>query len=361
MNINRNKFAQSGFSLVEIMVGLVIGLLATLVIVQVFSTFDSQRRKTSGSADAQTNGSIALYSLQRDLQMAGYGMPLPMADKLNSSLKCEPSPEYDPDSDPTTDNSIKLFPVEIIEGAGNASDVVISRYSTTQMGAVPVRIVDAANAFSPIGMTVDNNLGCSDNDVAIVSNAPNCVMTIVEDATGNPATQKNIRLIPTDDPAGTISTGAKLTCMGNWQEYRYEVINGQLVMNGTPIMDGIVALQAQYGIAATINSNQVSQWVNATAPWNAPTVADRNRIRAVRVAVVARSGQRDREIVTNQCVTAKGTVNNGPCAWDDTNYDAAPMIDLSVVDGADWQNFRYRAFETIVPIRNMLWSREALL
>ncbi len=360
MNINRNKFAQSGFSLVEIMVGLVIGLLATLVIVQVFSTFDSQRRKTSGSADAQTNGSIALYSLQRDLQMAGYGMPLPMADKENSSLKCDPSPEYDPDNDPTTDNSIKLFPVEIVDGAGNSSDVVIARYSTTQMGAVPVRIVDASNATSPIGMTVDNNLGCSDNDVAIISLGGSCLMTLVDDANGNPDTQKNVRLIAATPLGGPLATGAKLTCMGNWQEYRYQVINGQLVMNGTPIMDGIVALQAQYGVAANINSNQVSQWVNATAPWNAPTVADRNRIRAVRVAVVARSGQRDREIVTNQCVTAKGTVNNGPCAWDDTNYDAAPMIDLSVVDGADWQNFRYRAFETIVPIRNMLWSKDAL-
>lgn len=360
MKIVSNKARQSGISLIEIMVGMVIGLLATMVIVQVFATFDGQRRKTSGSADAQTNGSIALYSLQRDLQMAGYGMPLPMADRENSSLKCDPSPEYDPDNDPSTDNSIKLFPAEIIDGAGNASDVVIARYSMTQMGAVPVKIVDASNATSPVGMTVDNNLGCSDNDVAIISLGGSCLMTLVEDATGNPATQKNVRLIASTPLGAPLAPGAKLTCMGNWQEYRYEVINGQLVMNGVPMMDGIVALQAQYGIAAAVNSNQVTQWVNATAPWDNPTVMDRNRIRAIRVALVARSGQRDRDIVTNQCVTAQGTVNNGPCAWDDTQFDPAPMIDLSQVDGADWQNFRYRAFETIVPIRNMLWSRDAL-
>ena len=78
---------QYGFSLVELMVGLVIGLLATLVIIQVFSTFEGQKRSTSGSSDAQTNGSIALMSIQRNVQMAGYGLPLPMADKINSVLK----------------------------------------------------------------------------------------------------------------------------------------------------------------------------------------------------------------------------------------------------------------------------------
>ena len=40
---------QAGFSLVELMVGLVIGLMATLVIMQVFSTFEGQKRTTTGT------------------------------------------------------------------------------------------------------------------------------------------------------------------------------------------------------------------------------------------------------------------------------------------------------------------------
>ena len=44
---------QAGFSLVEIMVGLVIGLLATLVILQVFSVYEGQKRTTTGTADAR--------------------------------------------------------------------------------------------------------------------------------------------------------------------------------------------------------------------------------------------------------------------------------------------------------------------
>ena len=43
------RFNQAGFSLVELMVGLVIGLLATLAIMQMMGTFDSQKRTTTGT------------------------------------------------------------------------------------------------------------------------------------------------------------------------------------------------------------------------------------------------------------------------------------------------------------------------
>jgi type IV pilus assembly protein PilW len=354
---------QSGFSLIEILVGLVIGLLVTLVITQVFATFEGQKRTTSGTADAQTNGSIALFNLQRDIQLAGYGLPLPMADPENSSLKCDPSPEYDPDADPATNNSIKLFPVEIVNGAGGASDTVIARYSRRAIGAVPVKIV----ANTPLNdIVVDNNLGCSDGDVAIINMGASCMMTLVATTgihgyghKGSSNDTTHIGLIPATPVGAPLTNGAKLTCMGDWQEFRFEVVDNQLSRNGVPIVTEVVAMQAQYGISANADSNQVDEWVDAVAPWNAPTVAQRNRIKAVRVAVVARNGLREKEIVTSSCTTAKGTQNNGPCAWDDTDYEAAPKIDLSLVD-ADWQYYRYRAFETITPLRNMLWSKEAL-
>ncbi|MDP1658988.1 MAG: PilW family protein [Methylotenera sp.] len=348
---NNNKkmsFHQAGFSLVEILVGLVIGLLATLVIMQVFSVFEGQKRSTSSSADAQTNGSIALYNMQRDMQMAGFGLPMPMADVVNNSLLCNPSPA-------------NLFPVVIQNGVAGASDIVTVRYSTNALGAIPVKITNTANAIAPAaGLAVDNNIGCNDGDVVLISQGASCVMTTVADANGNPDTLVNISLTTL---LGTpINVGDKLTCMGNWQNYRYEVVNNQLLLNGTPVVGEIVNLQAQYGISDSANSNQVKEWVNATGIWAAtattPTVANRNRIKAIRIVAVARNGLREKEIVTNTCTTSKGTVNNGPCAWDDTDFDAAPSIDLSA--DANWQNYRYRAFETIIPLRNMLWSKDSL-
>ncbi len=70
-----NKAARHlGFTLVEVMVAMVIGLIGILIVLQVFSTVESQRQATTGSGDAQNNGAIALHSLQRDVRQAGYGI-----------------------------------------------------------------------------------------------------------------------------------------------------------------------------------------------------------------------------------------------------------------------------------------------
>ena len=51
--------AAAGFSLIEIMVGLVISMLAIIVVLQVFSVFEARKRVVSNGGDAQTNGTLA--------------------------------------------------------------------------------------------------------------------------------------------------------------------------------------------------------------------------------------------------------------------------------------------------------------
>ena len=53
----------AGFSLIELMVGMVVGLLGVLVIQQAFQLNESYKRSTSGAGEAQSNGAIALYNL----------------------------------------------------------------------------------------------------------------------------------------------------------------------------------------------------------------------------------------------------------------------------------------------------------
>lgn len=355
---NMNAY-QKGFSLVELLVGLVIGLLATLVIMQTFSAFEGQKRTTSGNADAQTNGSIALMNIQRSVQMAGYGLPLPMANKDNSSLKCASMPDYDPDSDAATDNSVNIAPLVIQDGAANSSDTITARFSTDAAGAVPVTIVNAANATNATGLVAANNIGCKDNDIALITNGNACLLTTIKDANGSPDTVQNISLNPSTPLGSPLVNGASIACMGNWQNYTYQLVNNELRLNGRPIVSDVVDMQAQYGVSATASSNQVNAWVDASgATWANPTVDNRNRIKAIRVAIVMRNGLLEKENVTNTCTTANGVVNNGPCAWDDAGYSNAPVIDLSA--DANWQRYRYRVFETIIPLRNVLWSKEAV-
>lgn len=368
---------QTGFSLVELMVGLVIGLLATLAIMQVFSVFEGQKRSTSSTGDAQTNGSIALMNIQRDLNSAGYGLPLPIAyDGLNkdhSPLLCD---DGDILKAPTALN-VELMPVQILDGDDNSNDELIVRYSTTAMSAAPVNIIDSAQYDEPTaGLIADNNLGivlypnemapAPAKNIAVISKDGECLMSSVTAVNG--INQISFVSVPgATGNVGALEPGGKVSFMGDWQSYQYKIDdNNQLVRNtdanDKPIVSEIVALQAQYGISATPDENQVVQWVNATAPWDDPSVEQRNRIKAVRVVVVARNNLREKEKIqanVDGCVTSGGVMNYGPCAWDDAGVEQAPVIDLRDL-GDDWEYYRYRSYETIIPLRNMIWSREAL-
>ena len=61
---------QTGFTLVELMVGLALALITTVIVAQVMWAAEGNRRTTTQGSDAQVNGALALYTLQRDLQMA---------------------------------------------------------------------------------------------------------------------------------------------------------------------------------------------------------------------------------------------------------------------------------------------------
>ncbi len=68
----RTHHHQQGFTLVEIMVAMVIGMLSIIIMMQMFSQFEGQKRTTTGGDDAQNAGSIALYGIQQNIQQAGY-------------------------------------------------------------------------------------------------------------------------------------------------------------------------------------------------------------------------------------------------------------------------------------------------
>ncbi len=69
----RRATSQRGVTLIELMVGMLIGMLAILVISQVLLVSEGQKRTTTSGADAQVNGALSLFAIQRDIQSAGYG------------------------------------------------------------------------------------------------------------------------------------------------------------------------------------------------------------------------------------------------------------------------------------------------
>lgn len=346
---------QAGFGLVEIMIAMLIGLLTTLAIMQTMSVFEGQKRTTSGTADAQTTGALALYKLQQFSQMAGFGLPI--YNPNYQPTECAVAPVINDALTGWTD--IGMLPLEIADGGGGQSDSITIRYASNNpldataesKGGIPMTVNGAAGAT----LTVATNMGCKAGDVALLmENSPgSCAMARV---IGAPAGGTTIAL---DMAIPFAKANDKVSCLGNWVQRTYATDgNGNLTENGAIVNGDIVNLQAQYGLVDAGNvtgSNVVTAWVDATGVW-APAMLRANpvqykQIKAVRIAVVARNPVLEKEPVAQSCAT-------GPCSWKDPGLGAPPAIDLTA--DPDWMRYRYRVFETIIPVRNMVISREAM-
>jgi type IV pilus assembly protein PilW len=359
---------QTGFTLVEIMVGLTIGMLATLVVMQVFSVFEVQKRSTTGTADAITNGNIALFKIGRDVQNAGYGL-IPISTDL-TPLMCPAALVIDPASAVST-HVTGISPIIITDGgAGNSnSDSILIRYGDSLSGGAHSEIWSSdlvSNVF------VKSNIGCNLNDITLIMNfgqtqcAVSFVSTPVLPPVG-PITDKTQELVVVNSLTPAAATQGSLSCLGRWHEATYSVLgtnllrqdraeaSGVIAAPNRAIVAGIVNIQAQYGVSQQPSSNQIVAWVDATGAYGAGmTVATRNQIKAVRIAVVARDPTLEPGIVTDPCNPATGA---GLCAWVGT-LSPAPVINL----GADpnWRNYRYRVFETTIPIRSVVRANSTL-
>jgi type IV pilus assembly protein PilW len=123
---------------------------------------------------------------------------------------------------------------------------------------------------------------------------------------------------------------------------------------------GVVLLKALYG--RDTNNDGVVDTYDTTAPTDN---ASWQRVRAVRLVMVARSGQREKSAVT----TAEPTWNvGGGAAVSYLKYPGAPTtcaanaascaLPLPISHLPDWQLYRYKVFDTAIPLRNAMWSAE---
>lgn len=367
-----------GFSLVEVMVGMSIGLLSVLVIMQAFSVFEGQKRTTTAGSDAQENGLMALVLMEQVIRNAGAGFSDSSAfdcNTINSYYNGTPNAP----GIPTT----SMAPVKIADGGASGSDTVTILSGTEFLGSIPATITSSMPVTSS-ALKVDRTIGfngtngrCSGcaGDLILVSQGGAC--TVMQVTNANAAsltlTLNNGSNAPYN-PAGnfyntspgntwpTYTTGAKILNMGSLSSFVFSIDSGNNLQEATgsaaaiPLVTGIVSLQAQYGVSSAVGVQQVSSWVDATAAtgFNTLDSSKVKRIKAVRIVAVARSGKKELSNVTGQCTNTSGAVNNGPCAWSDSVANPAPVIDLSA--NPDWQKYRYRVYQTIIPLRNIIWA-----
>ena len=357
MNTNR----QQGLSLIELMIGLLLGLLIIAVASGTLQYFDSQRRSSVAGNASSNAGVLAAYLLQRDVQNAGIGL-------MNTTqLACTQLNLYA--QGVVRANGAALAPVSVVDGGAQGSDSATVFFAGSVLGAAPVQLTRGLMNASD-KLYVNNTSGFTVGDVVVLadSNVDNpCTVAQISAMTAvgtnefalsrtsngtypfnapNPATSfAKAPLYP--EGAVVINTGAAPT----WR--RYSVQNNQLsvtdLVTGTAVQvaDNVVSLQVQYGVTNG-TASAVTRWVSATDEWAAPTAAMITSIRAIRVAVVTRSPRKEPLVGTDgKCATTAAE----PILWPDSD---APQLDLSGM--ADWQCYRYQVYRNTMPLKNLVWS-----
>lgn len=354
---------ERGFSLVEIMVAALIGLIGSIVIFQVFAVSEGQKRTTTGSADAQQGGILALYSIERQARLAGYAI------NYLTMLGCDVQ-AYDGATARDPIPSFKLAAVRITDGAGGAPDSITFVSGDSALSVSPVHL----NSTSAVGSTIHKvniRFGFNVGDVILagqVGSGNACTMQQVSDLPASPAEDVVHDGLRYNKPGGfpspsysawsqTTQTGGVVYDLGPAPSVTTFAISGSqltqldLLTSATAdvIMEGIIDLQAQYGKDADGNG-VVDAW-NTTEPSDA---TEWSRVIAIRIALLSRSGQYEKTAVTGSAPQ-----------WTDGTGAATPFVMTNVDGTADsgagslgpnnWRNYRYRVFETTVPIRNQIW------
>lgn len=362
-----NVRSASGFSLVETMVGLLIGMLTVLVVMQVMVFSASQRRTAMGGASAQVNGALALYSLEREISMSGYGLASSV-----SALGCEIHMYVDGDVE-----TFALEPVTIEDGTDGAPDTIRVMASDKPNYSVIARVsVDhpktAANFF------INSILGIVQNDLMIA--VPTLIdednwcsvfqVTNVPGSGGGGGGQgqgqgqggqgqnqlvHNSGLSIYNAPGNSFypdtgyQSGSLLINLGQFTRRTFSLSGDSLQMSSFDIATGgddvpstlytnIVNLQAQY--AKDTDDDGTVDTYDVVTP---TTSAGWQEVLALRVLVVARSPHYEKEEVTVDA--------NAP-TWS-PNGSAESLI--AHLDAGDRAHYRYRVFQTLVPLRNLLW------
>ncbi|WP_218153663.1 PilW family protein [Variovorax sp. OK605] len=377
---------QRGVSLLELMVGLVVGLICVLIIVQLQTLWDARKRTVGAGNDAQISGTLGAFALDRDLRLAGFGIGTAggdPADPTTSVMGCNVNAV----NTTLTEQNIgfKLIPVEIVRVTdkpdeihvlyGNSSYFVSSQpivSSTAESNSLKSRegfligdkAIVASTASGKVCHLVEiTGLSTADPNAIehksglIYTTNQGLIKTAVMNKTGGTDTDIasgvmfNLGLAPSLTVWSVDPSRQSLT--------RYNRLFENPV-SASDVVTDVVTLKAQYGYDAS------GDGVIGAGEWydTLPTGADYVHLLAVRFGLLIRSRQYERPNVESSPpvpVTASAPKwANGSIAFAMRNVDNTNDSGASAIAGEaaanNWRNYRYRVYDTVVPLRNMIWG-----
>ncbi len=455
-----SKRYELGFTMIELLVAMVIGLLGVIVIFTVYQNAEAYKRTTVAAGDAQSSGAIALYTIEQYIRTSGSGIATTNEVRtaaagaasvrpnllLGCPLQPNPNGQAVVPASPTIPASALITgvaasptpvaPVRIVDGSqlaganAFASDVLVIMASNADIATNPSLSGPIASGATAINVTTAGNLLGWRLAAASVGGAPprpaDIALFVQGGSVGNatisasPCAARRITNLAVPAGGGIMTLASALPAGVNYTPatnvhnlgptpYLLSIgVNQQLQLverNFTAFLsgegpvtervlaDGIVNMQAQYGVDDDFD-DVINRWVEPTGVWanvtavQAPTnnpaainlAPAINKIKAIRLAILARSVQYEapnRTLSPPACdATAfdgtpllpswrvllpvgrvEGTGVNASLA-----YPAGPDILQSVINAApaavdsNWRCYRYRSFETIIPLINMVRS-----
>lgn len=336
----------TGFSLVEIMVGMVIGLLGIIVIMQMYAVFEKQKRTTTSGDEAQNSGAIALYRLQRDLQHSGYGISV--VDLLGCDVLLRAGVTL------TAIAPVTINHASIPAGDANTDTllVVYGNGNGSPQG-------DSIQSGSGTAYTMTNTPNALANDYVIAeslgllgvvprSNSPSTCSLILDRVVSVNTATKAVTMNTGGVSDGTLYNLGKSPRIlayairgGNLTACDYMLDNcGNAANTGNakiwvPIASDVVSMRVQYGRDTTATMDGIVDTYDQTAPATNCALA---KAPAVRIALVARGVVRGLQATTTAPTWAGSS--------------GAPIV---LTADTNWQRYHYKVFETTVPIRNVTW------
>lgn len=366
----------SGMSLMEILIAMAIGLIGIVVITQTYLVNENYKRSTTSAGGAQTNGALALFSIEREARMAGWGISWGAALGC-SSIQWHYDGQYsNPPQAGGTLPALILAPIVIADG-GAGPDTVTVMYGTGAERVIPATLSKTMPSPSA-ELEVDNPQGFSDTpgDMVLIVQGGSCAMTQitqVQPAAGHLQHGPGVTA-PYNPPGGgsllpAFSAGAQVFNLGRPIVNVYSINNNALQLASlfsaasstvvpaytfTPftIVENIVDLQAEYGKDNGVNNGTVAGALYVANDGNVDSYdnvtpvngVEWQQVLSVRIGVLARSEHFVKpENVGDPCsaTTAAPTWRGGAFS----------------VPGGIPSCYGYRVFETVVPIRNMIWRQ----
>ena len=375
---------QRGAGLIELMISVAIGMLLVLVIYQTYEVSESQKRTIASGSDASQNASYATYLLSRDISMAGSAV-------ASSATALDHCSVLAPFTAAQLPGGLRPIPVAINAGANDQTpDQITVFYGGSSTLSTPVGF--RISSTVPFPYQVASAVAFSQGDVIAAVSGPQCTLStidhggvVVVDPCLPPICTERVATIThtpiPGSPTVTYTSGgaAALVNLGPVTAFTRVVYSvdpdcgkdstqctlrsqSVLPLGGpgalappAPIVADVVNLKAEYGLDTSVPADGiVDTWVQAKGPWSfasvtaspGPPLTTLQQIRAIRLAVVTRSAEYERDIVTP-----------GPLkifAGADAAADGATAVSMGLT--ADQRHYRYRVFETVIPLRNAMWN-----